>query len=100
MKYSQKEFNSAVSSYKKQLKNVKNKTFLILFDLSDKEAFYSLAPLSRAMHELKNDVSCIGISKKSEALEAVKDVWKVFDEAVEGVKNTKTAALLDFIKNK
>src|SRR3989338_6657399 len=98
MKYSQKEFNSAVSSYKKQLKNVKNKTFLILFDLSDKEAFYSLAPLSRAMHELKNDVSCIGISKKSEALEAVKDVWKVFDEAVEGVKNTKTAALLDFIK--
>ena len=63
MKYDKKEFDSAVVNYKKQLKGTKNKDFLILFDLSDKEAFYSLAPLSMAMHELKNDVSCIGMGK-------------------------------------
>jgi hypothetical protein len=79
MKYNKKEFDSAVDSYKKQLKKAKKKTIFIVFDISNKNAFYSLAPLSKAVHELKGDVSCIGIGKKSEALDALKDVWNAFE---------------------
>ena len=78
MKYNEKSFNSAVEDYKNLVGNVKSKDFFIRFDLDNKNAFYSLAPLSRALHDLGADVSCIGINKTSESLEAVKDVWNIF----------------------
>ncbi|MAG91540.1 hypothetical protein CMO83_02590 [Candidatus Woesearchaeota archaeon] len=97
MKYNESEFNSAVEDYKKHIKDAKNKNFFIIFDIDNKEAFYSLAPLSRALHELGSDVSCAGINKKSEALEALQDVWKVFDDNENKVQNDKTKALIEFI---
>lgn len=97
MKYNEKSFNSAVNNYKKHLKGVKGKSFFILFDLLNKEAFYSIAPLSRALHEFGADVSCVGVNKKSEGLEALKDVWKTFEDLENGIINDKTAALRDFI---
>ena len=80
MKYNESEFNSAVEDYKKRINNAKNKNFFVIFDISDKDAFYSIAPLSRALHDLGNDASCTGINKNSEALEALKDVWKTFED--------------------
>ena len=97
MKYNKNAFNSAVSDYKKLIKNVKDKNFFIIFDISNNPAFYSIAPLSRALHDLGADVSCIGINKISEALEALKDVWSAFGEHENGIKNDKTIALMDFI---
>src|SRR3989344_3497840 len=97
MKYGEKEFNSAVQHYKKLAKRAKGRNFFIIFDISNKEAFYSIAPLSRAMHETGADVNCIGINDKSEGLEALKDVWKAFEQLQKGIKNEKTNALKSFI---
>src|SRR3989344_5285991 len=98
MKYSEKSFNSAVEGYKKLVGNVKGKDFFIKFDLSNKNAFYSIAPLSRALHDLGADLSCTGINKTSESLEAVKDVWAAFEDMEKGVKSENTAALKEFIE--
>ncbi|MEK6828407.1 MAG: hypothetical protein AABX78_03585, partial [Nanoarchaeota archaeon] len=98
MKYNEKAFNAAVEDYKKLIKNAKSKIFFMIFDISDKDAFYSIAPLSRALHELGADVSCVGVNKKSEALDALKDVWKVFEECEKGTNNEKTNALIEFIE--
>ncbi len=98
MKYNENAFNSAVHYYKNSVKNAKGKNFLIISDISNKEAFYSIAPLSRALHELNNDVSCVGINKKSEGLEALKDTWKVFEDYEKGIRNGKTRAMLEFIE--
>ena len=98
MKYNQKEFHSAVDDYKKQVKNAKGKNFFIIFNISNKNAFYSIAALSRALHELGSDVSCVGINRKSEALEAVKDVWITSENLKNGIKDDKTRALKEFIE--
>ena len=96
MKYNEKAFNSAVSGYKNLIKS-KNKDFFIVFDIGNKKAFYSIAPLSRALHELGNDVACVGINKKSESLDAMKEIWAAYDELENRTKNEKTAALESFI---
>ncbi|MBI2559372.1 hypothetical protein HYW20_08675 [Candidatus Woesearchaeota archaeon] len=98
MKYKEKSFSSAVKDYKNHVKKAKGKTFFIIFDINNKEAFYSTAPLSRALHELGADASCIGVNKKSEGLEALKDVWNNFEELEKGIKNEKTESLADFIE--
>ncbi|MBI2656835.1 hypothetical protein HYX03_03790 [Candidatus Woesearchaeota archaeon] len=97
MKYNENMFNSAVEEYKKHLKNIRGKDFLIIFDIKNKDAFFSIAPLSRALHDLKNDAACTGINSKSEGLDALKDVWKVFEDFETGINNEKTSALRDFI---
>ena len=97
MKYDEKAFISAVKDYKKRVKNAKGKTFFIVFDIKNKSAFYSIAPLSRALHELSADASCLGIKNKSESLDALKDIWKAFGDAEKGIRNKKTKALSEFI---
>src|SRR3989344_3702222 len=98
MKYGEKEFNSAVQHYKKLAKRAKGSSFFIIFDISNKEAFYSIAPLSRALHDSGADVNCLGINKKSEGLVALKDVWSIFNDLENGINNDKTIALKDFIE--
>lgn len=97
MKYDENAFNSAVKYYKEHVKDAKGKTFFVVFDIKNKNAFYSIAPLSRALHECKADVSCFGINGKSGGLDALKDVWEVFEEHEGGIKNDKTGAVNDFI---
>ena len=99
MKYNEKEFNSAVADYKRLIKKnfPKGKNFFIVFQIENKEAFYSLAPLSMAFHDLGADVCCSGIKGKSEGLEALKDVWSVFEGLEKGIKDSKTSALDDYI---
>jgi len=99
MKYNLNAFNSAVQDYKDILKKLLpiKKNFFIIFDISNKPAFYSIAPLSRALHELGADVSCIGVNKKSEGLSALKEVWQTFEDYENGIKNEKTSALIEFI---
>jgi len=98
MKYDKKAFDSAVDDYKKAIKEAKGKNFFIIFQTSNKKVFYSLAPLSMALHELGADASCVAVSRKSEGLEALNDVWKVFEDLENGIKNEKSAALKDFIE--
>lgn len=98
MKYNENVFNSAIKDYKKITKDVKGKNFFIVFDINNKDAFFSIAPLSRALHELGVDVSCVGINKNSETLDALKDVWKIFEDYKSSVRNEKTNALVEFIE--
>src|SRR3989338_7466548 len=97
MKYNEKTFNSAVEEYKKILGNINKKSFLVVFDISDKKAFLSIAPLSRAVDELESDMHAWGIDKSSEALDAMKDAWRALNEAKEGSKDEKAEALMEFI---
>ena len=97
MKYDEKKFNYSVEEYKKILGDIKAKSVLIVFDIRNKKAFFSLAPLSRAIHEMGADMNVIGIDKESESLDAVYDVWNVFKENKEGKENEKTKALMEFI---
>ena len=99
MKYNEKEFTKAVNYYKKGLpKNLKGKTILIYFQLKDEKQFYSIAPLSRAVHELKGDlVVSIRSKKEHKSIEALFRVWDTFDAQKKGVKNEKTKALSEFI---
>ena len=97
MKYDEKKFYSSVEGYKKILGGVKAKSFLVVFDIRNKKAFFSIAPLSRAIHELSADISVMGIDKESKTLEALNDVWNVFKENKKGKVNEKTEALMSFI---
>jgi len=97
MKYDENNFISSVEEYKSILGNIKSKSFLVVFDISNKDAFFSIAPLSRAIHELGGDMHVIGIDEKSEALDAIKDVWRVYKSEKSGTSDDKTSALRDFI---
>ncbi|MBI2651761.1 hypothetical protein HYX01_04780 [Candidatus Woesearchaeota archaeon] len=94
MKYDERIFNSSVEEYKEMLINSKG-SFLIVFDISNKEAFLSIAPLSGAMHELNLEVCAIGIDKKSENLDALYEVWNAYKRKNEN--SDKATALIKFI---
>lgn len=97
MKYDEKKFDSAVEEYKKILGDVKAKSFLVVFDVGNKNAFFSIAPLSRAIHELGADINAMGIDKESESLDALYDIWEIFKQDKEN-PDEKTKALIDFIE--
>jgi hypothetical protein len=98
MKYNLKAFNDAVKYYQQRLGQYKNKDVFILFEVKNDKAFFSIAPLSRALHNLGCELNVRGLDGPSKALEAFFDVWEVFDELSKGIKNKKTLALDEFIK--
>jgi len=93
MKYDLTEFNSAVSAYKKLLGNVNGKDFLFVMDAGSQVAFYSIAPLSRAVHELGADMSIICSNRKLESFDAIKGVWAAFESGSGDIHKS----LTDFI---
>lgn len=97
MKYDEKKFNSSVEEYKKLLGDIKSKSFLVVFDIKNKNAFFSIAPLSRAIHELNADMHVVGKDGQSKALDAINDIWGAFKKNKEGKPDGKTEALIDFI---
>src|SRR3989344_9392497 len=98
MKYDEKKFFEAVANYKKSIGNSKGRDFLVIFSLKDKDAFYSIAPLSRAVHDLKGEMSALGFDGDSDSFNALLDVWKANEEAEKGAKSDKAKALKAFIE--
>ena len=96
MKYDEKKFNSSVEDYKKAIGNAKSKSFLVVFNISNRKAFFSIAPLSRALHELDADVYAAGINGESEVVEALSDIWETYKAYKESRNDEKTEALMDF----
>ena len=96
-KYDLKKLESATNNYKKQLKNIKGKTFLIISDIENVEAYYSLAPLSKAIHELDGDMNVQIVNKNTESIKILENIWKSYDDLKKGIKNKKTLALDEFI---
>jgi hypothetical protein len=97
MKYDLKAFNDAVDYYQSQLKNLRNKDIFIIFEAKNDKAFFSIAPLSRALHNLGCELNIRGLDGPSKSLDAINDVWDAFDDLNKGIKNNKTIALNDFI---
>ena len=97
MKYDEKKFNSSVEEYKKILGKVKDKSFLVVFDIKNKNAFFSIAPLSKAIQELGADMHVIGMDKESKTLDALYDIWGVFNQNKKGKFDEKTEALMGFV---
>ncbi|MBS3106788.1 hypothetical protein J4419_03945 [Candidatus Woesearchaeota archaeon] len=92
MRHDLAEFRKAVGRYKKKLSNVKGSCLIML--VPSKEAFYSVAPLSLALHELGCDVR---VELKSHNLAEMKKFWTLYFAMKSGLKNEKTSALKRFL---
>lgn len=101
MAYNKKKFNKAVSLYKKILRKHlgKGSTCLVELPLKNERAFFSIAPLSRAVHELGSDVSVFVTGRESRMLPVLHKCWSLYRLQQNGKKNSGTKALGDFIKS-
>lgn len=100
MKYNIKEFNGGVGYYTKRLSNkVKNKVVFVILNIKQDRAFYSLAPLSRAVHNLGGEMHVVIIDENSNNLDVLKDVWNVYDDLKDGIDTKEANALREFIED-
>jgi len=100
MKYNEKAFHRAVAYYKEKLKDkVEEKTVFVLSDLKNKEAFYSIAPLSRAVHELDGDMHVIVEDKGFSNAHILRELWHIYYDLQRKLKTKKVKALSNFIKS-
>jgi hypothetical protein len=99
MKYDINSYNKAVSVYKKLLGDIKGKLVFIVFDIRDERAYFSMAPLSEAIHDLGGDVSVTVKNGKSEALDSLTSAWSLYSRMKLGERDKDTLALKEFIKH-
>jgi len=73
------EFNNAVKKYKRLLRSAKGN--VLIFGLIPKrEAFFSLAPLSMALHDLGHDVHASLSSSEKSNLKILERIWRAYEE--------------------
>ncbi len=96
MKYSQSGFNQDVSYFKKLLSNKEiGNDLLVIFDLSDSKAFFSIAPLSLAAHSLKKEIAVFD-SKKT-MIDVLREFWKIKKETEIGMETERVKSFLAFL---
>ena len=94
MKYDSQKFNNAVSYYTGYLKGkAENRVTFVVIEFENKEAFFSIAPLARAVHNLKGDLHVVVKDKKSPFLDILKEAWQAYAEYKEGLKTKKAKAV-------
>ncbi len=100
MTFNRKQFNKEVSYYRRELKGLlgKGKAGLVEVPLSNEKAFFSLAPLSRAVHELGGDISVFVPDKPSQMLKVLNKSWSLYRVLKKGKITKETKALNDFLK--
>ncbi|MBN2421865.1 hypothetical protein JXB41_01445 [Candidatus Woesearchaeota archaeon] len=77
MKYNFREFNRAVAYYKNQLKKTEFQNAFI-YGIFNGQAFLSLAPLSRAIHDSGKDIY-VSFSDREENI-ALFDIWREYEQ--------------------
>ncbi|MEM0360640.1 MAG: hypothetical protein QXK06_04880 [Candidatus Diapherotrites archaeon] len=97
MKYDLKYYATATAKYRQCLQSLSKKTVLIEFNWNNKKAYYSLAPLTQALHELNADLNVSLHEGKSKNLEILCNAWKAFLDLEKGVKSPASSALEAFI---
>jgi len=98
MKYKQQLFDYAVKDYKRTLKDYSHKSITILLDIDNEHAFFSIAPLSQALHELHSDIYLVSHSKgNSPEFETLQKLWPVYKEYETNKRGTHTKYLSKFI---
>jgi hypothetical protein len=96
MRYNKYEFDKAVNYYKKGLKKTKAKSIFVYGKIS-KDAFFSLAPLSKAADMLDIDLN-VSLGYKSKSYDVLFKVWDIYKELKEKKINSNTKALGNLIK--
>ncbi|MFT4304809.1 MAG: hypothetical protein ACMXX8_01845 [Candidatus Woesearchaeota archaeon] len=89
-----KEFNNSVKYYMKQFKDIK-KNIYIKLDIKNKNAFFSIAPLSKALHNLNLDLY---VNSSEDDFETFKDIWKNKNKFYEFIKYIKNKKVKNFNK--
>ncbi len=99
MRYNNNALNQAIAYYKKNLsaKLKKGQLVLVELPLHNEKAFFSLAPLSQAIHELDADANVFVLDGESNMLKTLRKTWELFAELQMGKKNPGTIALKEFI---
>ncbi|MFH2027685.1 MAG: hypothetical protein ABIJ08_00970 [Nanoarchaeota archaeon] len=98
MKYDENKFYGAVDYYMKKLKGkVENKVTFVKMNIKQEKAFYSIAPLSKAIHELNGDMHVIVEDGTNHNLIILREVWYVYRELEKKLKTKKVHALKEFI---
>jgi hypothetical protein len=100
MVYNKKAFSREVAYYKKELgKSLgRGKTCLVELPLGNEKAFFSIAPLSRAVHSLGSDMSVFVTGKRRRMLKTLDKTWALFEALEQGKKAKGTKELDAFIK--
>lgn len=98
MKYNLPAFNIDVKYYQEKLKQFKENEFLFVFEVGDVKAYYSIAPLSRAVHNLNKDIHVIVRKKASPVYNILKEIWQSYENIKKGRIGKKEAALRGFIE--
>ncbi len=94
-----KEFNKSVKTYQKLLKGKVKGEIAILFETTNKDAFFSIAPLSLALHNLGCDVKVFSFNKgKNSSYEVLEKIYSLFSLLKSGKKTKQTKALENFLK--
>jgi len=101
MRYKLKQFNKDVAYYKRALKRLlsRGETCIISMQLANEKAFFSLAPLSRAIDELGADSSVFVMGKERRVLPVLRKTWKLYNQLKEGKESKATKALHGFIQS-
>ncbi|MBU0615304.1 MAG: hypothetical protein KJ601_04385 [Nanoarchaeota archaeon] len=98
MKYKDKTFYSEVEYYKKEFQGkVKDNVVFVRMNLRNKRAFYSIAPMSMAIHELDGDMHVIVEPDGSESYSILNQIWQVDRDYEKRLKTKKVEALRAFI---
>ncbi len=94
MRYNQQAFTAAVGDYRKLFGDLHTKSVFVMFHIENTGAFYSLAPLSRAVHEAGGEICALGIDDDSEIGDVLFEIWEVYASKT----GTEYRAVDDFIK--
>ncbi len=97
MKYSLSEFNKCELVYSHAIKKLRGKSVFVVMDVKDEAAYYSLAPLSKAVHELGKEMNVVVKNGRSKNTEVLLDAWKLYDEMERGSRSSAAIALKEFI---
>ncbi|MBN1940998.1 MAG: hypothetical protein JW772_02335 [Candidatus Diapherotrites archaeon] len=102
MRYNKKALDGAVAYYKKELSNElgKKSAVLIELQLKNSRAFFSLAPLSRAIHELGADANVFVLDGKSEMLGTLRRTWALFQKREQGADTKTLGAFIGSVQKK
>ncbi|MGM5482693.1 MAG: hypothetical protein ACQESF_04485 [Nanobdellota archaeon] len=92
-----KKFEKAVDYYYKRIGNVKGKSFFVVLRLDDEDAFFSIAPLSRAIHEKGGDIHINCFDGHSPLTESMLKTWKIHKDYKDNKKTASTKAFSQFL---
>lgn len=94
----EKKFSQSVDYYRKNIGKVKGKTIFVAMGLDDVKAHYSLAPLSRAIHEEGGDIHIMAFDGHSPLMESMLKVWKIHRDYKNKKSSSAVKAFREFVQ--